>query len=675
MDLISGDMDEKNIFGSKFFVREPPKEYLKRITQWLGHVGMKDDFPKLEEAQVLELSDVLLKAGNQSVKGQASRSGHTVAQIANYTALLHEVTHTNPEYQNNIMSSEAGAFSLELIATGGYDSINRIIESGSYKDSLNIRIFTEASFIFGKKLPEYLGHLPRNISFPDLAEAVKQATRQLENDTKKMSAEQYLQEFHSLPKEIAQSLLEESGHHDKSIIGGTDETKKRFISAYKTLTSFFSINAGISIKEADRLSKTLFERGDALTTAQQVEEGMFNVISQAYESGFKEMFVKELVGRIISSGSEYARLYAKQLPKLINITANYGPQQEKILAKAFSNPALMFTLLEQNGVAVLEEVAQKHPDLKGPFLKHLLNDVNWKGLEFAQSDISVGSLDSAFKYHKFLPADVKTQLIAVSYMGNATGQKSVRVSSLIKELLGDKVNPLQLSDTKYQKRIVGDIRSKLKAELKRLGAKSLGFQLIGPRTEREIEGELGAYEVIKTVHLKYSSSDLKARDQARINRVPLEGQIGAYRELIVTSERKTNSQFGEFDRHIYFDGELTNIDDLVANPDVNIDFVLPSSNNPVFTNNPLDYIMNLSGGRYYDNSASCVLKGTKPNNGSGFNPRSFKLQFGISQEGLPEISAIYEVKSLKDDGTAMCIKYVPAKVDLLRENLPALRGK
>jgi len=687
--------------GAKLYVGDPPKEYLKRITKWIKVVGLKGQFPDLHEQQVLEISKILMNAGGKT-RGLADRkSGKSTVCIADFPALLHEVTHTNPKYKNSILRSEGGAFALQLLSCGGYYTINKIIESGAYNkdESLRIRALTELSVIFGKRLAEYVKELPPNATLPEIMSGVGIKLDKFSSELGFITPINYLHKYHALPREIGKMLCLETGHSSvsnfseellrnspksklrllskqpkdfDSVVIGTDETKKKYISAYKTLASFFYINLDYPLHKTKKTVIELFKKKEAMTTAQQIEEGVFDIVAQLYESGYRNELVKGFVDGLITKGSEYARLYAEMLPIILEVTANYGPAQEELLRRIFTDKVLMFTLIEQDGIKIIKDVATEHPDLKADVLKDILS-IDWDKLSLVQRKISMGLSKDAFRFFKFLPPELRAKTIVLAYVGKSTGELTGNISEILKKISGvDKIDSNLLNNPIEVEKIVEQLRSRIDNSILMIEGK--GNRLTLPDTLKR-EGILGRYEVIKTVQANPMPGQLNEYRRVKEKRELLEAQIEAYKKMcnMIMITETTKKQFGISPGSLYLRGkQVWNYDKIFFE---SIDhegypFLLPTPKNPLFTNNPLDYIIGCKYGKY-DLMANFIFNSTELRND---RINRFVYEFRKEPSGLPEIIAVYEVIDIIDDGTRKCIKHIPHKLNLAEENKNILEG-
>ena len=373
-----------NVVGQQFYVQEPEKEFTARVSNWLQYLGIKDMFPNLNElpTRIIEVGEKLRTAGDASFLGLADEKTNTVLiRPGDYATLLHELTHTNPDFKNKLLSSEAGAFAVQIFAAGDFEgAMGTLTSSLSYarKDKVMGRIIAEASLVLGRTVFDCLKTQDAGISEVQLVDDLGTLVRQYEKELqgKNMSAQDYLVQQHGITPVIADYLLSLTRDSNQTIVRSTSQTKKEVIGAFKALTSFYHVNIGYSLEQAIAQTEKHFQNDEALTIHKTLMAGAKDVFAKLKEYGYDLKICAKISEVMIQQGASCAIAYAKGLPALLEVSGHYGPRGKAIVGFALQHPNFLNALVLTNGAYGLLELSKTEPE-QVPFILAELAQYNW----------------------------------------------------------------------------------------------------------------------------------------------------------------------------------------------------------------------------------------------------------------------------------------------------------
>ncbi len=343
------------IRGSSFYVKRSPDEFVERVKEWLEFLKADDLIPDPASITTLEVGNILQKMGGSRLYGEASERVNTILfRPGDYSTFIHEVKHLDEE--DNALSGEAGSFAVQVFTTGEYDFANRALGSYESDDQKLIRLLTEAVFVGGSEAFEWLKEYDKTyLNFRhektfDHVDLTAHLSRRIDEFKQRVVAsgitpEQYLIGFHKLPKEVADSILEVTGDDLESVVLGTNGTKKKMISSFRALTSFYFINLGYPLPEAIDKTLTHFKKGEALTLSETLWDGAKEIYARFTEYNVPFDLQRRFVENMLSHGTETAKKDAEELPRLFDFTANFGKNGWVLIDTMLSQPSFRTILL------------------------------------------------------------------------------------------------------------------------------------------------------------------------------------------------------------------------------------------------------------------------------------------------------------------------------------------
>ncbi len=344
------------IRGSSFYVKRSPDEFVERVKEWLEFLKADDLIPDPASITALEVGNILQQIGDTRLYGEASESVNTILfRPGDYSTFIHEVKHLGEE--DNALSGEAGSFAVQVFTTGEYDIAERALSSSyNENDKKLIRLLTEAVFVGGSEAFEWLKEYDKTyLNFNhektvDHVDLTAHLQRRIDEFKQRVVAsgitpEQYLIGFHKLPKEVADSILEVTGDDLESVILGTNGTKKKMISSFRALTSFYFINLGYPLPEAIDKTLTHFKKGEAMTLSETLWDGAKEIYARFTEYNVPFALQRRFVENMLSHGTETAKKDAEELPKLFDFTANFGKNGWVLIDTMLSEPSFRNILL------------------------------------------------------------------------------------------------------------------------------------------------------------------------------------------------------------------------------------------------------------------------------------------------------------------------------------------
>jgi len=363
-------VERKQPVGQQFYVNSAEKEFTARVGSWLEYLQVLDLFPNLNSLpdKIVEVGEKLRSAGDGSFFGLADKKNNAVLiRPGDYATLLHELTHNNPQFNETLLSSEGGAFALQLFTTGCFDDISMLLDSFSYrKHEKRIgRILSEASLTLGRFVFDYLKKHKLNSSETNVLIELDGIITQYEGKFMQTSSPvDYLVECHKITPFVAEYLLSMTTDTKDTIVRSTSQTKKDVIGAFKALASFYHINLGYSLQEAISKTEKHFEKNEALTIHKTLTRGAKDVYAKLKEYGYAIDICRRISEIMITNGPDNARKYASNIPSFIELTGKYGPQGTQILGFALQHPAFFAAISEESTELLrLSEIQPEHAAL------------------------------------------------------------------------------------------------------------------------------------------------------------------------------------------------------------------------------------------------------------------------------------------------------------------------
>ncbi len=408
--------------GQQFYVESPEEEFIKRIDSWLNYLGIAQYFPNLDSLQdeIFEVGERLRNAADTSYFGVADRQNHIVLiRPWDYATLLHEITHNNPRLKKTILSSEAGAFALEIICVGDFDfALDSLLGSRTYskKDKILCKIITEASLVLGLKLVDFLVQWNNNISQKRLINSLKQLIDEIERGyfiEKSHSAVDYLVDFQGLTPRVAEYLLNITGDTQNTILRSITQTKKDVIGAFRGLVSFYHINLGYTLNDAISKTEIHFERNEAQTIYKTLTTGAKEVFAKLREHGYPLEVCQKVSETLISFGGSKSKEYATSVPLLLELISQFGYQGKEFLGFVLSNKAFFDVLCLTNYSKSLLNLSKTEPELVPKILGELAL-YDWSKSTVSFREFRSFSIDSHMRRKVLdLPPDIKAKSFAL----------------------------------------------------------------------------------------------------------------------------------------------------------------------------------------------------------------------------------------------------------------------
>jgi len=348
------------IRGTSFYVKRSPDEFVERVKEWLEFLKADDLIPDPASVTTLEVGNILQQIGDSRLYGEASSSVNTILfRPGDYSTFIHELKHLGE--QDNALCGEAGSFAVQVFTTGEYDVAESAL--GSYyneQDKKLIRLLTEAVFVGGSEAFEWLkeydktylnGRHEKTVDHVDLTAHLQRRIDEFKNRVvaSGITPEQYLIGFHKLPKEVADEILKVTGDDLESVVLGTNGTKKKMISSFRALTSFYFINLGYPLPEAIDKTLTHFKKGEAMTLSETVWDGAKEIYARFTEYNVPFDLQRRFVEGMLSHGTETAKKDAEELPLLFDFTTNFGKNGWVLIDTMLSDPSFRPILLSLAG--------------------------------------------------------------------------------------------------------------------------------------------------------------------------------------------------------------------------------------------------------------------------------------------------------------------------------------
>jgi hypothetical protein len=232
------------------------------------------------------------------------------------------------------------------------------------------------------------------------------------------SPEDYLIEVHKVPGEVAERIVETTRHTIDTVIRATDDTKKNMIGAFKGLASFLHINLEYPLDEAIAKTIEMFKNDEATTINQTLYHGSKEVFARFEEYRVPREFTIALVDKLINDGSDYARLYAERFPQLLDFSQRFGPNGWNFLGNVLRDRGLTYTMLNQNGVRLLNNVYEKDPSSFPALLENLLK-MDWS-FEKSFSNVTPADPTEAFQKLPYkLSCDSRAKLLTMAIVADS----------------------------------------------------------------------------------------------------------------------------------------------------------------------------------------------------------------------------------------------------------------
>ncbi len=385
--LDSVDFKNSQLKSSNFYLEKPSSDFVHRVSNWLDYLGIASLLPNPNEISATQISNTLQKIGSTRLYGLSSNQSNALLfRPSDYSTFIHEMKHLVREDEFNALGGEAGSYALQVFVGGEYqlavDALD-MLYADSKTEGILTRWLTEALFVAGDEtftwLKEYdhvkVQYGSKMVDLVGLVEHLQKRVGQFEEEVihSGITPEQYLVEFHKVSPLVAKKIIEATGEESlESIMHGTNETKKKMISAFKSLTSFYYINLGYTLPEAAARAEQHFEREEALTIASTLFKGAKEVYSRFEEYNVPLEMQKEIVEMLISNGPDFARLYAEAFPLLLDFTANFGKRGWVIIERFFSDKDFHSFLLQSKGLNALEHLYKEDPSITSRVVDELL---------------------------------------------------------------------------------------------------------------------------------------------------------------------------------------------------------------------------------------------------------------------------------------------------------------
>ena len=405
---IENDKDnlEDKIRGQNFYLNSPEEEFTKSVSSWLDYLEIKDLFPNLDQmpAKIIEIGDKLRDAGDASFLGLAEKGTNTLLiRPGDYAVLLHELVHANPEYENNLLSSEAGAFATSIFTCGDFEGeIESLLNGKSYcpDDKRKGRIVAEASLVLGREVLDYLKTKDNQTSIVTLVTELKELVDQYEQEffDSDKTAVDYLIENHGLTENVAKFLLHVTKDTKETIVKSTSQTKKEIIGSFKSLVSFYHVNLNYDLDTAIDKTEKHFLDMEAMTIHKTLTNGAKDVFAKLKEYGYNLDVCRGISEAMISRGATNSISYAEGLPKFLELTGQYGPRGVELLDFAVKNPNFFDIMCLSDAASGLILLSETEPEQVGLVLEKLLK-YKWNH-ELTTNTHSVLSLGYLYDRHK-----------------------------------------------------------------------------------------------------------------------------------------------------------------------------------------------------------------------------------------------------------------------------------
>ncbi len=323
------------IRGTSFYVKRSPDEFVERVKEWLTFLKADDLIPDPSSVTTLEVGTILQQIGDHRLYGEASSSVNTILfRPGDYSTFIHELKHLGE--QDNALAGEAGSFAVQVFTTGEYDIAESALNAHyNENDKKLIRLLTEAVFVGGSETFEWLKEYDKTylnfnhektIDHVDLTAHLQHRIDEFKDRVvaSGITPEQYLIGFHKIPKEVADQILKVTGDDLESVVLGTNGTKKKMISAFRALTSFYFINLGYPLDQS--IDKTLehFRKDEAMTIAEALWGGAKEIYARFTEYNVPFDLQRRFVENMLSHGTKTAKEDAETLPRVFDFTANFG---------------------------------------------------------------------------------------------------------------------------------------------------------------------------------------------------------------------------------------------------------------------------------------------------------------------------------------------------------------
>jgi hypothetical protein len=354
-----------------------------------------------------------------------------------------------------VLDSEPGSLAAQVLVTGDYKRAVEDFLKSKYEDVDKevARVMTEATLVGGKNVLNWLKEVGDEVfeeelsltrvlkntvimgrpskrlkkgSYVALIDHLGKRISEFEERYKSLSKspEDYLIEVHKIPREVAERIVRTTHHTTDTVIRATDDTKKNMIGAFKGLASFLHINLNYPLDEAIARTIEMFKNDEATTVNQTLYHGSKEVFARFEEYGVPREFTVALVDKLISNGSDYARLYAEGFPKLLDFSQRFGPNGWSFLGNTLRDRGLTYMLLNQNGVKMLNDIYDRDPSSFPALLEKLLQ-IDWS---FAKQFSNIFYFDPTEAFQK-LPiklepetrAKILSMAIAVHSMRSDVG--------------------------------------------------------------------------------------------------------------------------------------------------------------------------------------------------------------------------------------------------------------
>lgn len=344
------------IRGASFYVKRSPDEFVERVKEWLTFLKADDLIPDPSSATTLEVGTILQQIGDHRLYGEASSSVNTILfRPGDYSTFIHELKHLGE--QDNALGGEAGSFAVQVFTTGEYDIAESALNSHyNEQDKKLIRLLTEAVFVGGSETFEWLKEYDktylqfnheRTVDHVDLTAHLQRRIDEFKDRVvaSGITPEQYLIGFHKIPKEVADQILKVTGDDLESVVLGTNGTKKKMISAFRALTSFYFINLGYPLDQSIDKTLDLFRNDEAMTLAETLWGGAKEIYARFTEYNVPFDLQRRFVENMLSHGTETAKEDAETLPKVFDFTANFGKNGWALIDIMISHPTFRNTLI------------------------------------------------------------------------------------------------------------------------------------------------------------------------------------------------------------------------------------------------------------------------------------------------------------------------------------------
>ncbi len=311
---------------------------------------------------------VVMALGESRTYGQAFIPDQKmITRNSDFYTLAHEAIHLNGKNPNSTVE-EAIAVILGIFGFGAEKDILRIIygNRAQYGEvAQNIAILNEGTFALGRDIFELIPILRGasvNWTLPKIIEELNIFMTRYEKEflDSNGTAKEYLVNKHGVTEPIAKKILEQTGVTRENIFRNTCGLLKDHISAFKSLVSFYHINLKIDLNEAIFAVEKLFEKDEAIDIASTIYHGAQEAFSMLTEAKCDDEMKRRIVFNMVNNGAEFAIMAAKEVPKILEFIAYFGPKGGEILKLLLSRDFVFKKLIMGGAFSIIFNFIQKN---------------------------------------------------------------------------------------------------------------------------------------------------------------------------------------------------------------------------------------------------------------------------------------------------------------------------